>query len=67
MRGKAKNLTRNSVHLSMWKRAGNETLPKAFGISYGSAGGAPGTLKALAIVIAQIVQRAAIEWKNLKK
>ena len=51
----------------MWKRAGNETLPKAFGISYGSAGGAPGKLKVLAILIAHIVQRAAIEWKGQLK
>lgn len=67
MRRKAKNLTRNSVDLSMRKRAGNETLPQASGISYGSAGVAPGMLKALAILIAQIVQRAAIKRKNQKK
>ena len=45
----------------MQKRTGNETLPQAFGVSYGSAGVAPGMLKALAILIAQIVQRAAIK------
>ena len=45
----------------MQKRTGNETLPQAFSVSYGSAGVAPGMLKALAILIAQIVQRAAIK------